>query len=138
MKIYLSKYWIADHISLVCVEVAVVVATVVFCIEYRDADIIMIKGLFLLICAIQASTSVEKIMDWQLKGGLYIDHNKFYGCADIHDYVVGNFRNRCLRFYKVQESKGSLESVIIWKSSYIDSFGHKQSYRGIRTRYSFI
>ena len=58
MKIYLSKYWIADHISLVCVEVAVVVATVVFCIEYRDADIIMIKGLFLLICAIQASTSV--------------------------------------------------------------------------------
>ena len=44
MKIYLSKYWIADHISLVCVEVAVVVATVVFCIEYRDADIIMIIG----------------------------------------------------------------------------------------------
>lgn len=44
MKIYLSKYWIADHISLVCVEVAVVVATVAFCIEYRDADIIMIIG----------------------------------------------------------------------------------------------
>ena len=44
MKIYLSKYWIAGHISLVCVEVAVVVATVVFCIEYRDADIIMIIG----------------------------------------------------------------------------------------------
>lgn len=44
MKIYLSKCWIADHISLVCVEVAVVVATVVFCIKYRDADIIMIIG----------------------------------------------------------------------------------------------
>ena len=44
IKIYLSKYWIAGHISLVCVEVAVVVATVVFCIEYRDADIIMIIG----------------------------------------------------------------------------------------------
>ena len=44
MKIYLSKYWIADHISLVCVEVAVVVATVVFCIKFRDADIIMIIG----------------------------------------------------------------------------------------------
>ena len=71
-------------------------------------------------------------------GELYIDLNKFYGCADIHDYVVGNFRNGCLRFYKVQESKGSLESDSIWKSSIIDSFGHKQSYRGIRTRYSFI
>ena len=91
-----------------------------------------------MICAIQASASVEKIMDWLLKGGLYIDINKFYGCADIHDYVVGNFRNGCLRFYKVQESKGSLESDSIWKSSIIDSFGHKQSYRGIRTRYSFI
>lgn len=30
MKIYLSKYWIAGHISLVCVEVAVVVATAHF------------------------------------------------------------------------------------------------------------
>lgn len=91
-----------------------------------------------MICAIQASTSVEKIMDWQLKGGLYIDINKFYGYADIHDYVAGNFRNGCLHFYKVQESKGSLESDIIWKSSHIDSLGHKQSYKGIRTRYSFI
>lgn len=36
MKIYLSKYWIADHISLVCVEVVIVVATAAFCIEYRD------------------------------------------------------------------------------------------------------
>ena len=67
------------------------------------------------------------------KGGLYIDLNKFYGCADIHDYVVGNFRNGCLRFYKVQESKGSLEGVGIWKSGHIDCLGHKQSYRGIRT-----
>lgn len=49
MKIYLSKYWIAGHISLVCVEVAVVVATVVFCIEYRDADIIMIIGSLVLL-----------------------------------------------------------------------------------------
>ena len=77
-------------------------------------------------------------MDWQLKGGLYIDINKFYGYADIHDYVVGNFRNGCLRSYKVQESKGSLEGVDIWKSGHIDCLGHKQSYRGIRTRYSFI
>ena len=77
-----------------------------------------------MICAIQASASVEKIMDWLLKGGLYIDINKFYGCADIHDYVVGNFRNGCLRFYKVQESKGSLESaswlVIICITGYIN------------------
>lgn len=29
---------------MVCVEVAVVVATVVFCIKFRDADIIMIIG----------------------------------------------------------------------------------------------
>ena len=74
-------------------------------------------------------------MDWQLKGGLYIDHNKFYGCygcADIHDYVVGNFRNGCLHFYKVQESKGSLESASIFKTGYIDCYSHKQSYKGIR------
>lgn len=58
-----------------------------------------------MICAIQASTSVEKIMDWQLKGGLYIDHNKFHGCADIHDYVVGNFRIGCLLSYKVRKVK---------------------------------
>ena len=33
-------------------------------------------------------------MDWLLKGGLYIvSYNKFYGYANIHDYVVGNFRN---------------------------------------------
>lgn len=48
-------------------------------------------------------------MDWLLKGGLYIDLNKFYGYADIHDYVVGNFRNGCLRSYKVQEVKA------LWK-----------------------
>lgn len=47
MKIYLSKYWIAGHISLVCVEVAVVVATVVFCIEYRDEE-----NILLIICSL--------------------------------------------------------------------------------------
>lgn len=76
-------------------------------------------------------------MDWQLKGGLYIDHNKFYGYANIHDYVVGNFRIGCLRSYKVQESKGSLESGSIFTTDYIDCYGHKQSYKGIRTVYSF-
>ena len=77
-----------------------------------------------MICAIQASTSVEKSMDWLLKGELHIDINKFYGYADIHDYVAGNFRNGCLHFYKVQESKGSLESaswlVIICITGYIN------------------
>ena len=77
-----------------------------------------------MICAIQASTSVEKSMDWLLKGELYNDHNKFHGCADIHDYVVGNFRIGCLLSYKVQESKGSLESaswlVIICITGYIN------------------
>ena len=53
-------------------------------------------------------------MDWQLKGGLYIDHNKFYGCTNILDDVVNSFGIGCLQSYKVQESKGSLESVIIW------------------------
>lgn len=76
-------------------------------------------------------------MDWQLKGGLYIDINKFYGYADIHDYVAGNFRNGCLRSYKVQESKGSLESASIFTTGYIDCYSHKQSYKGIRTVYSF-
>lgn len=75
---------------------------------------------------------LEKSMDWLLKGGLYIDLNKFYGYADIHDYVVGNFRNGCLRSYKVQESKGSLESASIFTTGYIDCYGHKQSYKGIR------
>ena len=72
------------------------------------------------------------------KEELYIDHNKFYGYADILDDVVNSFGIGCLQSYKVQESKGSLESVIIWKSGHIDCLGHKQSYRGIRTRYSFI
>ena len=76
-------------------------------------------------------------MDWLLKGGLYIDINKFYGCADIHDYVVGNFRNGCLRFYKVQESKGSLEGDSIFTTGFIDYYSHKQSYKRIRTVYSF-
>ena len=87
-----------------------------------------------MICAIQASTSVEKIMDWLLKGGLYIvPYNKFYGCTNILDDVVNSFGIECLRSYKVQESKGSLEGVGIWKSGHIDCLGHKQSYRGIRT-----
>lgn len=47
MKIYLSKYWIAGHISLVCVEVAVVVATAAFCIEYRDEE-----NILLIICSL--------------------------------------------------------------------------------------
>lgn len=47
MKIYLSKYWIAGHISLVCVEVAVVVATAAFCIEYRDEE-----NIILIICSL--------------------------------------------------------------------------------------
>lgn len=38
MKIYLSKYWIADHISMACLYVVVVVSAVLFCIEYRDDD----------------------------------------------------------------------------------------------------
>ena len=50
-------------------------------------------------------------MDWQLKGGLYIDLNKFYGYANIHDYVVGNFRNGCLRSYKVQKREGPLKVI---------------------------
>ena len=73
------------------------------------------------------------------KGGLYIvSYNKFYGCTNILDDVVNSFGIECLRSYKVQESKGSLEGVGIWKSGHIDCLGHKQSYRGIRTRYSFI
>ena len=47
MKIYLSKYWIAGHISLVCVEVVVVVATAAFCIEYRDEE-----NILLIICSL--------------------------------------------------------------------------------------
>jgi len=47
MKIYLSKYWIADHISLVCVEVVIVVATAAFCIEYRDEE-----NILLIICSL--------------------------------------------------------------------------------------
>ena len=39
--------------------------------------------------------------------------------------------------YKVQESKGSLESGSIFTTGYIDCYSHKQSYKGIRTRYSF-
>ena len=38
MKIYLSKYWIADHISMACLYVIVVVSAVLFCIKYRDDD----------------------------------------------------------------------------------------------------
>ena len=58
---------------------------------------------------------MEKSMDWLLKGGLYIvSYNKFYGYANIHDYVIGNFRIGCLQSYKVQESKGSLESASIF------------------------
>ena len=63
-----------------------------------------------MICAIQASASVEKIMDWLLKGGLYIvSYNKFYGYANIHDYVVGNFRIGCLLSYKDRKVKA------LWK-----------------------
>lgn len=47
MKIYLSKYWIAGHISLVCVEVVIVVATAAFCIEYRDEE-----NILLIICSL--------------------------------------------------------------------------------------
>ena len=47
MKIYLSKYWIAGHIRLVCVEVGVVVATAAFCIEYRDEE-----NILLIICSL--------------------------------------------------------------------------------------
>ena len=40
-----------------------------------------------MICAIQASTSVEKIMDWLLKGGLYIvSYNKFFG-MDVYTFI---------------------------------------------------
>lgn len=82
-----------------------------------------------MICAIQASTSVEKIMDWQLKGGLYIDINKFYGYADIHDYVVGNFRIGCLlapdtHLYNVSSDVtltiGGIWLVIICITGYIN------------------
>ncbi len=43
MKIYLSKYWIAGHISLVCVEVVVVVATAALCNQKQYAFLIMLK-----------------------------------------------------------------------------------------------
>ena len=76
-------------------------------------------------CANYWRRPLEKSMDWLLKGGLYIvSYNKFYGYANIHDYVVGNFRIGCLLSYKVQESKGSLESaswlVIICITGYIN------------------
>ena len=78
-------------------------------------------------------------MDWLLKGGLYIvSYNKFYGYANIHDYVVGNFRNGCLHSYKVQEREGPLEGDSIFTTGFIDYYSHKQSYKRIRTRYSFI
>ena len=47
MKIYLSKYWIADHISMACLYVVVVVSAVLFCIEYRDDD-----NTLVIICAL--------------------------------------------------------------------------------------
>lgn len=47
MKIYLSKYWIAGHISLVCLYVVIVVATAAFCIEYRDEE-----NILLIICSL--------------------------------------------------------------------------------------
>lgn len=72
-------------------------------------------------------------MDWLLKGGLYIDLNKFYGYADIHDYVVGNFRNGCLRSYKVQKREGPLEGdsifttgFSIFTTGFIDYYSCKQ------------
>ena len=35
--------------------------------------------------------TVEKSMDWLLKkGGVYIDHNKFYGYADIRRHIANN------------------------------------------------
>ena len=64
-------------------------------------------------------------MDWLLKGGLYIvSYNKFYGYANIHDYVVGNFRNGCLRSYKVQKREGPLEGDSIFTTGFIDYYSH--------------
>ncbi len=77
MKIYLSKYWIADHISLVCVEVAVVVATVVFCIEYRDADIIMIIGSLVYIGSVSyVQSKTIYILDY-----VEVSNNQFTQCS---------------------------------------------------------
>lgn len=76
MKIYLSKYWIADHISLVCVEVAVVVATVVFCIEYRDADIIIIGSLVYIGSVSYVQSKTIYILDY-----VEVSNNQFTQCS---------------------------------------------------------
>lgn len=77
MKIYLSKYWIAGHISLVCVEVVIVVATVVFCIEYRDADIIMIIGSLVYIGGVSyVQSKTIYILDY-----VEVSNNQFTQCS---------------------------------------------------------
>lgn len=61
MKIYLSKYWIADHISLVCVEVVIVVATAAFCAVCKEASA---KGNQIIMPYNQKSKPLLHLRDW--------------------------------------------------------------------------
>ena len=78
MKIYLSKYWIAGHISLVCVEVAVVVATAAFCIEYRDEEniLLIICSLVLIGITYYVQSRVIYLLDY-----VEVSNNQFTQCS---------------------------------------------------------
>ena len=78
MKIYLSKYWIADHISLVCVEVVIVVATAAFCIEYRDEEniLLIICSLVLIGITYYVQSRVIYLLDY-----VEVSNNQFTQCS---------------------------------------------------------
>lgn len=78
MKIYLSKYWIAGHISLVCVEVVIVVATAAFCIEYRDEEniLLIICSLVLIGITYYVQSKTIYILDY-----VEVSNNQFTQCS---------------------------------------------------------
>lgn len=78
MKIYLSKYWIAGHISLVCVEVVIVVATAAFCIEYRDEEniLLIICSLVLIGITYYVQSRVIYLLDY-----VEVSNNQFTQCS---------------------------------------------------------
>lgn len=78
MKIYLSKYWIADHISMACLYVVIVVATAAFCIEYRDEEniLLIICSLVLICITYYAQSRVIYLLDY-----VEVSNNQFTQCS---------------------------------------------------------
>lgn len=78
MKIYLSKYWIADHISMVCLYVVVVVAAAAFCIEFRDEDntFVIISSLVFIGIIYYVQSRVIYLLDY-----VEVSNNQFTQCS---------------------------------------------------------